>query len=334
MSTCTYGYPEQTFYIPPDACINPDGTIPVAEWPKLMPLDDRQGRYLLTTVGEGLPPITYRTQRGPTQHGETVLDFRLQPRTIQYVLRDQHARTRLEYWEQRSRWLDWLRPNRQVLNSFAPGRLRKILPDGSMRDIDAFIERGPTFEARKLNQWDERAINETLRFYCPDPTWYDPATRQITWSVELWDGLIFYSPTYPDHLVFPTNSLFGTDLLRGTVDITYSGTWWAYPVITIVGPLSNATLSNTTLDTHIELDYNISLGETVTLTTAYGRKSVTNQLGTNLIGTLSRASDLNFFLAPAPLAPGGINTLVLSGNNAMLGTTVALLSYQPRYIGI
>lgn len=331
---CSWGLPEQDYYIPPDVCVNTDGSIPVTEWEKVMNLHDRDRRYIMSVIRQGMPELDYLSQQGAFQHGETLLDFRLQPRIIQYVMQDRHARTRKQYWQQRAAWLDWLRPNRQVVGSFAPGRLRKVLPDGSIRDIDAFIEQGPLFEARTLDAWDELAIAETLRFRCPDPTWYDPVTASATWTVEMWDGWIFYSAAYADNLVFPVNSLFGTDLLTGTTAITYPGTWYAYPTIIILGPISNLTLTHVELNRKIALNYDVAVGETVTITTAYGSKSITNQLGQNLIGTQSTDSDLNFFLAPSPTVVGGVNTITISGNNANTDQTLVTLRYNARYLGI
>lgn len=331
---CSWGLPEQDYYIPPDVCVNTDGSIPVAEWQKVMNLHDRYRRYTMTVIGQGMPEIQYLTQQGAFQHGETILDYRFQPRIIQYVLQDRHALSRKQYWQQRARWLNWLRPNRQLGGSFAPGRLRKVLPDGSIRDIDAFIEEGPLFEARTLDAWDELAIAETLRFRCPDPTWYDPVTASATWTVEMWDGWIFHAAGYTGHLVFPVNSLFGTDVLSGTTTITYTGTWYAYPTIIILGPISNLVLKHVELDRKLALAYDIGVGEMVTITTAYGNKTITNQLGENLIGTLSTDSDLNFFLAPDPLVAGGVNTLTVSGNNADVSQTLVTMHYNTRYIGI
>jgi len=61
---------------------------------------DDQRRFTMSTSGEGLPPIEYITQRGPFQHGETVVDYRLRPRVLQMVYREKFC-SRDVYWDGR-----------------------------------------------------------------------------------------------------------------------------------------------------------------------------------------------------------------------------------------
>jgi hypothetical protein len=289
----------------------------------------------MSFTGMGMPPINYLSQSGPEQHGETLLDFRLQTRIIQYSLYDATACSRQGYWDQRSVWIDALRPNRQAVDSFKMGRLRKVLPNGAIRDIDALIQEGPPFTARDPGRWMEWSLAETLRFKCPDPTWYDPVTRCVTWTVDVFNGLLFYHVTEaPVNLIFPSSAIFSSGVLSSTTTVTYTGTWFAYPVITLVGPLSGPTIYNDTLGVMIKLNYNISVGETVTINTAYGNKTITNQNGVNLIGTKTVDSNLNLYLAPPPIAAGGVNTLRVVGSGADDAVTSINLAYHTRYIGI
>src|SRR3990167_9916197 len=102
-----------------------------------------------------MPQIEYITQRGPYQHGVTVQDYFLQPRVIQMLIRQQYC-SRIKLWAGRSNILNHLRPNRQSPGQLNTGKLRKYLPDGSIRDLDVLIQEGPRFEARNL-KWDEWA---------------------------------------------------------------------------------------------------------------------------------------------------------------------------------
>jgi len=325
---------EQDYYIPPDVTVSTAGKILLSDWPKVLKLDDGRKRRVISFTGMGMPVITYIKQKGPEQHGSTILDFRLGERLIQYSIINAKACGRTEYWQQRNSTINLLRPNRQAVNDFQLGRLRKIWPDGTIRDIDGLIQRGPLFVARKPHRTNEATITETLRFLCPDPTFYDPEQQTVTWTVETFDGLMFYSPAQADHLIFPLNAIFATDVLSGTTAITYTGDWFGYPTIVIEGPISSPKIENVELGIHIQLDYVVAVGETITITTSYGNKTITNQLGVNLIGTRTRNSNMNFYLAPDPTVTDGINTLRVSGANADPDITSITLTYYRRYIGI
>jgi hypothetical protein len=81
--------------------------------------------------------------------------------------------------------------------------------------------------------------------------------------------------------------------------------------------------------------YNISGGETVTISLPYGNKTVTNQTGVNLGGTVTDDSDLaDFAVEPDPTAPGGLNTFRVIGGSAIVGATSVSLSFFTRFIGI
>lgn len=205
---------EQHLYIPPDAAknINPiTGDIKPAtwiidpithigvkteesDWPKVYRFGNRPDRILQSFTGMGMPGITYITQSGPNQPGETILSFALEPRYIQYVHARAGACDRQEYWENRQNIGTLLSPARQSATAtrYELGRLRVVLPNGAMRDIDAVIQDGPLFTARDPTRWMETTFIETLRFRCPDPTWYDPVRVDTTWGIEIYAGLIFY----------------------------------------------------------------------------------------------------------------------------------------------
>ena len=132
--------------------------------------------------------------------------------------------------------------------------------------------------------------------------------------------------------------LFGSATLSEGFVITYEGTWDAFPTISVTGPWDNFTITNgATLET-LDFGYNIDSGETVVFDLAYGTKSVTNQNGTNLIGSLSTDSDLaTFHLATdSEVTTGladGINPMVVTGTNLNENSALVLVWYT-RYIGI
>ena len=187
---------------------------------------DNHYRFLMSEEGYGMPSIDYISQKAPLQHGETMYDYRLQPRIIQLLMRE-NACDRQGYWDARANLLNMLRPNRQFLNQFELGVLRKILPDGSKRDIKCLIQEGPAFPSGDLGRWDKRAVMDTLRFICPDPTFYSPTLQEIGWaSVD------------SSHLVLPftfdgSDIVFSDVLDNIVLKITYTLTWIYYNIITI-----------------------------------------------------------------------------------------------------
>ena len=123
------------------------------------------------------------------------------------------------------------------------------------------------------------------------------------------------------------------NLLR-VLNISYPGTWLALPTIVIAGRIDDPRIDNVTTGEKIELDLNIPNGRTVTIDLTEGVKTVTDDLGTNLIGAVSSDSDLaTFHIAPDPEATGGINAMRLRGSNAS-GNTSVQIRYFVRYFGV
>ena len=290
---------------------------------------DTSERFLMTEEGTGIPPITYLTQKGPFQHGETFIDFRLTPRTIQMQMRSDQC-SRAAYWADRAKLLDVVRPNRSSFGIVGPGKLRKIFEDGSIRDIDVFIQQGPNFTARDIGTWQEWSYTETLRFTAYDPTYYDPVlkTLQFVNTVVTLDQLVF-----PFSFIGGSGIEFGDSVLSITGAITYPGTWLSFPAITVTGPISGFKITNQATGEVIELAYTIVGGEIVYITLPYGNKQVINDLGIDLNGTVVDCDFTTFHVAPKPEAPLGVNTFLITGSGISPATDVRL-EYYNRYIGI
>jgi hypothetical protein len=289
---------------------------------------DLSDRFLLTEEGLGMPPTEYITQRGPFQHGETLIDYRLTPRTIQLLIR-QNGVSRADYWRKRSALLDILRPNRFSFGGIPSGTLRKVFEDGSKRDIDVVIVQGPVFSARDLAKWDEWGFTESLRFVAYDPTFYDPDTVSV-YIPRLNSDDAF------EELVFPIDFPFTLDTLAVDREIAavYGGSWKAFPRIVVNGPVQELSITNEATGEILKLNYDISIGEEVIFDLSFGNKTITNSAGLNLTGTLTDDSDLtSFHLAPAPEAPGGLNTIKIAGITYGIAANL-LFEYQTRFIGI
>jgi len=318
-----------------DEYIAPDGQVYVFD-------DKLNDKWLVSFTGYGMPELEYITERGPYQHGETLLDYRLRPRIIQLVHRRQAGR-RQGYWDNRADILNLLRPNRHAVGAFGPGVLRKRLPNGSLRDLKAIIQQGPVFSARSRDTWDEYAFDEELRFFAGDPTFYDPNLVTVLWAVDDLGGLYFYSAAYPDNLFSPW--YFGNDTISAQAILHYTGTWLTYPTIYIIGPLNHPVIENITTGETIEMTYNVAVGEQITIALPFGNKSVVNNAGANLIGTVTTNSNLaTFHIAPEPEAPYcataghvrpcGKNILDVSGFGGVVGQTQVQMNFNTRYLGI
>lgn len=306
-----------------DYLITPDGLVYNFD-DRSSPLND--GRFLLTFEGQGMPDLHYITQRGPFQHGVTVLDYRLDPRTITY-LHFRSACNRQGYWDARADLINHCRPNRQVPNTpFKPAQLRKVFPDGTMRDIDVYIQSGPYGVPRTLDRWRETRFTETLKWLAADPTFYDPAATILTLDISICDDLIF-------PFEFPFE--FCDSTLAAEDTITYGGTWLANPIIYFTGPLRFASVFNKTTLERIAFTRDIPAGTTITVDTRYGVKTVTDDSGQSWRGALTSDSDLaTFHLAPDPEAAGGVNVIAAGGFGGIPGLTSIKVQYNTRYIGI
>lgn len=289
-------------------------------------LNNGRQRAILSESGGGLPPIEYLTTSGPLQDGETLRGFRLRPRAYILLVRWTGC-SRDQYWQYRAKLIDKIRPNRQTIGTLAPFRLRKYLTINGVqvrRDLYVMVAQGPEFVGRSPQQWDEWGFTETVRFIAHDPLWYDAATTTVATVPNTTDNLVF-------PITFPI--VFGSGVISQSVNITYLGTWAAFPTLYIDGPVAGPSIRNVTTGEEITMNaYTVAAGERVTVD--LGAKTIRNNLGVNLIGYLSASSNLaTFHLEPAPGAAGGVNQITLAGSGAT-GATLFTIAYQSRWLGI
>ena len=120
-----------------------------------------QGFYLAdSSDGLGMSPFHRLAERSSQQHGETDLGFRLDPRTFKFQL-TLRAATPTLYYTRRAELLTIFRP------SDTPFVLQFTLPDGSIRCIDCYLEKGLTFDTAKRKALTQEA---ELVLRAPDPT--------------------------------------------------------------------------------------------------------------------------------------------------------------------
>jgi len=268
--------------------------------------------------GLGMSPGHQITSRGPEQHGETWIDYRLDARTIQLVLITKGVNTaaletaRLELL----RLLSWMRTE-FVMRFVTAGSLTRHINVVSVGEptaaMDAYMRR-----YQKLG----------VRLKAHDPTFFDPTLAVSTWS--LGGGAA-------DAMAVPTEvpTAIGGSTIDQSNNITYTGTAPSYPLIRIGGPITNGIVRNVTTGKKIDLTgVVINTGAYYDIDLRYGYQTVKDNLGANKIASLTSDSDLGTFrIMPSPVATGGVNVIRVTGDNINSLTEVTI-SYYLRYLGI
>jgi hypothetical protein len=299
-----------------DQLITPDGEI--------YHFNSGMDKFTWGNTGYGMARPSYITQRGPFQDGQSVFGFRLEPRVIQLIHRRNEC-DRDAYWDGRSDLINLLRMNRQPSSQFQTFVLRKILPDNTKRDLNVLYEDGLAFRPSG-GSWDEWSVQEPITFIAHDPIFFDPTEILADIPVGDLDDELEFSITFPIN--------FGQDVNISAATITYTGTYKSFPKIILFGPMENPIIKNITTNETIELETTIANGRTVTIDLSFGNKTIEDDNGNNLIGTLTEDSDLgSWHLAPDPEATDGENNIGFSAEGKTAATEV-LIRYFTKYIGI
>ena len=240
------------------------------------------------------------------------------PRILNVVW-DSASSNRSDMWDEHQTFIAAMKPYSDA------GTLRKTLPDGTYYDLSVRINSGLTFKA------DEQIAAATQRyaiqFIAYDPVWNKQP--QATHTVTLAE---LSELEYP--ITFPIT--FGSDIVDDTDTVTTSGTWKAYPVITITGPITAPIISNNTTDEKLDFTgTTVASGDTYTIDLTAGTKTVVDASSVNKIGDLTTDSDLGtWHLAAAPDATSGNNVIRVQGNAAVAGTTSIVIAWYNRFVGL
>jgi len=160
-----------------------------------------------------------------------------------------------------------------------------------------------------------------------NPAFYDPVLVSVVFVMAA-GGQTMDIP-----LVVPWQ--VGSSSINTTKDIIYVGTWKAYPYLIVTGPITSCVITN--LVTNEKLDFAgvaIGVGEQRLIDLRYAKKTVLDELGNDKIADLTTDSDLaTWHLAEAPDAPGGVNTIRVTGT-AATGATKVDIQFLTRYISL
>lgn len=265
--------------------------------------------------GFGLAPLHRITQRGTFQQGDFDTDFRLDPRVLSLPLLVM-ASDLSDHYQKRD----------AILKIFSPSNSAATLTitaGALVRSITVVTLGGLTFDHVPGAGYDIRFI---VQLRAADPTWYDPTGSTVSTS-----SAIAGTPTpYPKPYPVP----YGVSALSGSTQISYSGSWLTYPIITATGPITGLLITNQSTGAIISVPGTIPAGRTWTFNLLYGYKTVTDDLGINQIAAITAASDLaTFAILPAPGVLDGVNIITVTGTGTT-GASATNLFYFNRYVGV
>lgn len=207
-----------------------------------------------------------------------------------------------------------------------------------IRDLYCLLESGPDFDQSESGSpYFPTGYREALRFVAHDPFWYGIEQTE-TWSVAALDALVFDTDGASQVRAWFSHShggagywFFGGNSVADSIEVTYWGTRFAKPVVTLTGPATNPVIENTTIGTRIVMDYGIAVGEVVTIDTLTAM--VTNNTGANLM-PYTTGDVATFGLSPSPQAPNRINVVYVSFAGGVSGQSGAVMSWKSRYVGL
>ncbi len=278
--------------------------------------------YIVTGIdGLASAPISRITETGPMQHGASDRGYRLQPRRIALGIAARGG-TDAEWFARRQLLQSILRV------SDNPVKLRVTAgesPNQIVRQIDCYPD--GEMEMPRDQGLASRWVRAAFDLLAPDPTWYDPAAVAHVFAL----GGSGQAMDIP--LEIPWQ--IGASAIDSQLTIAYTGTWDAYPLITIEGPITDCVITNSALGDKLDFTgVTIDTGEKRIVDCRYGYKSVVDESGANCIADLTAASNLaTFRIGAHPDIPAGANSLRVQGNDINAATRI-LVQYHTRYVGV
>ncbi len=255
--------------------------------------------------GTGLPPHHLIVDRGPYQHGENYLDFRLDPRevTLVFVVKN-ISKSTLE---------TTIRSLQSLFKPHGTMTMQFVTDSGDTRYLS-----GNYVDGLKLNHAvaDGNYYKIPLVFRAHAPTFYALPVGNTAYQLGS-GGDTFAVPT-------PVPTGVGVSTADVTQAVVYAGTWRTYPIVVIGGPITSPVITN--LSTGDKLDLTgvaVAAGTSYTIDCRYGHKTVVNNSGTNKISDLTSDSDLaTFNFMPSPEVIDGNNSIRITGTSINTNTAI------------
>jgi len=155
-------------------------------------------------------------------------------------------------------------------------------------------------------------IRAQITFFAPDPKYYDDAATTITLNPLTAAGGRTYSKTF--------NYAYGA-AIPNLFTVTNNGWATTNPTVTVVGPVTNPSISNTTTGQYLTV--NVTLGSLDSLVFDLENKNITlnGSSARNLLATGSQWFG----------APSGSTTFSFTGVSGSSGTTATIV-YRNAYV--
>ncbi|MFE9850350.1 phage tail family protein [Streptomyces sp. NPDC005576] len=292
-------WPQRLVEMPKVSFTDPAGAVTM--------LTDWENGWLLQPGAKGLdmPSYAMTQDESPGIDGYEVRQVRAQGKTITLPV---------AFWAQDSR-AAYLARRRTLIRSLNPkrgaGTLTLTQPDGSSRSINVLYTDGMEGD-ESLDAAGARWCITALVFAAPSPYW---TGGEVATEWRNGTGGDFY-PFLP--------LTVGDSQVLGSVTVDNDGDDDAYPIWTIQGPATSATLTNTTTGQSLVLTRTLTGTDTVVIDTRERRQTALLNGVTNLWPNLSDDSTL------WPLEPDRNDlTLTVAGSTS---TTSVRMTYQPRYL--
>jgi len=203
------------------------------------------------------------------------------------------------------------------VGSFNAGRLYVIEGDSSTRTIDLYYQDGAEGDygvAAGGFHWQKYG----LRFLAMDPYFYGSTTETRTFRGDSGDLTPFFSsPFFGLHL----NKTLS---FNGSVTLDIVGDVDTWPIWKITGPVESATFTNHSVNQEFTFTYSLLAGDSITIDTRPGIKTVTHSDGDNLWSALDPNPQ---FWPVAPYA----NEIEIGVTGSTSATEISI-EYTPRYL--
>ena len=268
--------------------------------------------------GLGMPPVRHIEEQYAQQDGATYLATWLERRIVSLAFELTND-SESDLWDAREAL-------EVLMKQFAPGfRLQATLPNGAVRQLHLRYL-GEMTLPRTWNMGDARQV-AVLQCVAHNPVWYDPTS--VLWGYALPAGLGDWA--FP--LGFPKG--FGAAFIDIREIRNYVGTWKAYPVIALTGPVTDCVIENETTGDKLDFTgYNLAATKTITIDLTPGVKTVTHSTDGNIVDELTTDSDLGtWHITAHPEALGGNNTIHVTGTAATNETKIEI-RFKTKYVGI
>ena len=189
--------------------------------------------HALTLTGIGLPPTRLLKERGPQQHGSTVVGHLLDERLLNLALLikgDTEALT--------DQYRDDLAEIIKPIDGL-PCTIRITRADGSQRQIDAYTVGQVDFPNTKQERFAGAQL-VVAQFEAPDPIPYDPTLNNIVFTIA--SGSIAPGG-YQVPLQVPVIYTSGASI-DAVENLVYAGRWEVFPKIYVTGPANDLVITN------------------------------------------------------------------------------------------